>query len=225
MKILLIEDNPELLSQLQNLLSEQRYLIDTAADGKDALDKIFGDNYDLIILDIMLPEVDGLTILQEMRQAKIITPVLLLTAKGSIEDRVKGLDYGADDYLAKPFSIAELLARIRALLRRPGRECDTILTVGNISLDTVSRKVTKDNKNLLLTPKEFSLLEFLLYNKNRPVSRITLSEHVWGDDFDPFTMSNTIDVHLKNLRHKIDPPGSNKSLINTVRGVGFMVQE
>ena len=225
MKILLIEDDPGLLSQLQNLLSEQRYLIDTAAEGKSALDKIFAESYDLIILDIMLPEVDGLTILQEMRQAEIITPVLLLTAKGSVEDRVKGLDYGADDYLAKPFSIAELLARIRALLRRPGRECDTILTVGNISLDTVSRKVTKDNKNLLLTPKEFSLLEFLLYNKNRPVSRITLSEHVWGDDFDPFTMSNTIDVHLKNLRHKIDPPGSNKSLINTVRGIGFMVQE
>jgi len=225
MKILLIEDDPGLLSQLQNLLSEQRYLIDTAAEGKSALDKIFAESYDLIILDIMLPEVDGLTILQEMRQAEIITPVLLLTAKGSVEDRVKGLDYGADDYLTKPFSIAELLARIRALLRRPGRECDTILTVGNISLDTVSRKVTKDNKNLLLTPKEFSLLEFLLYNKNRPVSRITLSEHVWGDDFDPFTMSNTIDVHLKNLRHKIDPPGSNKSLINTVRGIGFMVQE
>ena len=225
MKILLIEDDPGLLSQLQNLLSEQRYLIDTAAKGKSALDKIFAESYDLIILDIMLPEVDGLTILQEMRQAEIITPVLLLTAKGSVEDRVKGLDYGADDYLAKPFSIAELLARIRALLRRPGRECDTILTIENISLDTISRKVTKAGEELSLTPKEFSLLEFLLYNKNRPVSRITLSEHVWGDDFDPFTMSNTIDVHLKNLRHKIDPPGSNKSLINTVRGIGFMVQE
>jgi len=225
MKILLIEDDPGLLSQLQNLLSEQRYLIDTAAEGKSALDKIFAESYDLIILDIMLPEVDGLTILQEMRQAEIITPVLLLTAKGSVEDRVKGLDYGADDYLAKPFSIAELLARIRALLRRPGRECDTILTIDNISLNTISRKVTKAGEELSLTPKEFSLLEFLLYNKNRPVSRITLSEHVWGDDFDPFTMSNTIDVHLKNLRHKIDPPGSNKSLINTVRGIGFMVQE
>ncbi len=225
MKILLIEDDPGLLSQLQNLLSEQRYLIDTAAEGKSALDKIFAESYDLIILDIMLPEVDGLTILQEMRQAKIITPVLLLTAKGSVDDRVKGLDYGADDYLAKPFSRAELLARIRALLRRPGRECDTILTVGNVSLDTVSRKVTKSGKDLDLTPKEFSLLEFLLYNKNQPVSRITLAEHVWGDDFDPFTMSNTIDVHIKNLRHKIDAPESDKSLIKTVRGVGFMVQE
>ena len=225
MKILLIEDDPELLAQLQNLLNEQRYLIDTAAEGKSALDKIFAENYDLIILDIMLPEVDGLTILQEMRQAKIITPVLLLTAKGSIEDRVKGLDYGADDYLAKPFSIAELLARTRALLRRPGRECDTLLTVGNISLDTISRQVTKVGKNLDLTPKEFSLLEFLLYNKNRPVSRITLAEHVWGDDFDPFTMSNTIDVHIKNLRRKIDTLGSGKSLLKTVRGVGFMVQE
>ena len=180
MKILLVEDDPGLLRQVQNLLSEQRYLIDTAADGNHALDKIFAEIYDLIVLDIMLPQVDGLTILQEMRQAKIVTPVLLLTAKGSIEDRVKGLDYGADDYLAKPFSIAELLARIRALLRRPGRECDTLLTVGDISLDTISRQVTKADKSLDLTPKEFSLLEFLLYNKNRPVSRITLAEHVWG---------------------------------------------
>ena len=225
MKILLIEDDPGLLAQLQNLLREQRYLVETAAKGEDALDKIFTEIYDLIILDIMLPEVDGLTILQEMRQAKIITPVLLLTAKGSIEDRVKGLDYGADDYLAKPFSIAELLARIRALLRRPGRECDTLLTIGNVFLDTVSREVTKSGDNLELTPKEFSLLEFLLYNKNRPVSRITLAEHVWGDDFDPFTMSNTIDVHIKNLRHKIDIPGTDESLIKTVRGVGFVIQE
>ncbi|MCK5679365.1 response regulator transcription factor [bacterium] len=225
MKIMLVEDDLELLSQLQNLLSEQRYLIDTAADGKNALDKIFAESYDLIILDIMLPEVDGLTILQEMRQAKIITPVLLLTAKGSVDDRVNGLDFGADDYLTKPFSIAELLARIRALLRRPGREYDTHLTTGNISLDTVSREVTKAGGSLVLTPKEFSLLEFLLYNKNRPVSRITLAEHVWGDDFDPFTMSNTIDVHIKNLRHKIDAQETDKSLIKTVRGVGFMVQE
>ncbi|MCD6534671.1 MAG: response regulator transcription factor [Deltaproteobacteria bacterium] len=225
MKILLIEDDPGLLSQLRNLLSEQQYLIDTAADGECALDKIFAEIYDLIILDIMLPKVDGLTILQEMRQAKIVTPVLLLTAKSSVEDRVKGLDYGADDYLSKPFSIAELLARIRALLRRPGRECDTLLTIGNISLDTISRQVTKTGKNLNLTLKEFSLLEFLLYNKNQPVSRITLAEHVWGDDFDPFTMSNTIDVHIKNLRRKIDSEGAEKSLIKTVRGIGFVVQE
>ena len=225
MKILLIEDDPGLLAQIQNLLSEQRYLVATATDGKEALDKIFAESYDLIILDIMLPEVDGLTILQELRQGQIITPVLLLTAKSSVDDRVKGLDCGADDYLAKPFSIAELLARIRALLRRPGRECDTILTIEHISLDTISRKVTKAGEELNLTPKEFSLLEFLLYNKNRPVSRITLAEHVWGDDFDPFTMSNTIDVHIKNLRHKIDAPKSDRSLLKTVRGVGFMVQE
>ena len=225
MKLLLVEDDRQLLSQIQHLLTEQRYLVDTAADGNCALDKIFAETYDLIILDIMLPQVDGLTILQELRQANIITPVLLLTAKGSVEDRVKGLDYGADDYLAKPFSIAELMARIRALLRRPGRECDTLLTVADIALDTVSRQVTKAGQNLDLTPKEFSLLEFLLYNKNQPVSRITLAEHVWGDDFDPFTMSNTIDVHLKNLRRKIDPEKSESSWIKTIRGIGFMVKE
>ena len=225
MKILLIEDDKELLAQLQNLLSEQRYILDAAADGKRALDKIFAETYDLIILDIMLPEVDGLTILKEMRQAKIITPVLLLTARNSIDDRVKGLDYGADDYLSKPFSIAELLARIRALLRRPGRECNTILSSGYVTLNTINRKVTLAGKDLQLTPKEFSILEFLLYNKNQPVSRITLSEHVWGEDFDPFTMSNTIDVHIKNLRHKIDFPGSSRTLIKTVRGIGFMINE
>ena len=225
MKILLVEDDPQLLNQMQNLLNEQRYLIDTAADGNQALDKIFAESYDLILLDIMLPQVDGLTILQEMRRANIVTPVLLLTAKGSVEDRVKGLDYGADDYLAKPFSVAELLARIRALLRRPGRECDTLLTVSNIALDTISRQVTKTGKNLELTPKEFSLLEFLLYNKNQPVSRITLAEHIWGDDFDPFTMSNTIDVHIKNLRRKIDTEETDNSLIKTVRGIGFVIKE
>ena len=225
MKILLVEDDPKLLEQIQSLLTELRYLVDTAVDGNRALDKIFAESYDLIILDIMLPQVNGLTVLQEMRQAKIVTPVLLLTAKGSIEDRVKGLDYGADDYLSKPFSIAELLARIRALLRRPGRECDTLLKVGDVSLNTISRQVTKAGNSLDLTPKEFSLLEFLLYNKNQPVSRITLAEHVWGDDFDPFTMSNTIDVHLKNLRRKIDPEESYSSLIKTVRGIGFMIKE
>ncbi|MCD6292502.1 MAG: response regulator transcription factor [Deltaproteobacteria bacterium] len=225
MKLLLVEDDPELLGQMRDLLSTQRYLVDSAAAGNLALDKIFAESYDLILLDIMLPQVDGLTILQEMRHANITTPVLLLTAKGEIEDRVKGLDYGADDYLAKPFSIAELLARIRALLRRPGRECDTHLKVGDVILDTISRRVTKAGEDLNLTPKEFSMLEFLLYNKNQPVSRITLSEHVWGDDFDPFTMSNTIDVHLKNLRHKIDHKESGHSLIKTVRGVGFMAQE
>ncbi|MCD6430501.1 MAG: response regulator transcription factor [Deltaproteobacteria bacterium] len=224
MKILLVEDDPQLLDQMQNLLTEQRYLIDSATDGNRALDKIFAESYDLILLDIMLPQVDGLTILQEMRQAHIITPVLLLTAKGSVEDRVKGLDYGADDYLAKPFSTAELLARIRALLRRPGRECDTLLKVGNVSLNTISRQVTKTGQTLDLTPKEFSLLEFLLYNKPQPVSRITLAEHVWGDDFDPFTMSNTIDVHIKNLRRKIDTEGAHSSLIKTVRGIGFVTE-
>ncbi|MCK5682149.1 response regulator transcription factor [bacterium] len=225
MKILLVEDDRQLLEQVKNLLKEQRYLVDTATDGSQALDKIFAESYDLILLDIMLPKVDGLTILQEMRQANIVTPVLLLTAMGSVEDRVKGLDLGADDYLAKPFSIAELLARIRALLRREGRECDPLLQVGDVTLNTISRRVERAEKIIDLTPKEFSLLEFLLYNKNRPVSRITLSEHVWGDDFDPFTMSNTIDVHLKNLRRKIDYKNSGHSLIKTVRGVGFVIEE
>ncbi|HDS15999.1 MAG TPA: response regulator transcription factor [Proteobacteria bacterium] len=225
MKILLVEDEPGILTQLEELLREQRYLVDTAVNGAEALDKVFANLYDLLVLDIMLPKLDGLSLLREIRRAAISTPVLFLTARGGIEDKVKGLDCGADDYLAKPFSTAELLARIRALLRRPGREGNSLLQVGDISLDTVSREVVNAGRPLELTPKEFSLLEFLLYNKNQPVSRITLAEHVWGEDFDPFTMSNTIDVHIKNLRRKLDPEKSGRALIQTVRGVGFVARD
>ncbi len=225
MKILLVEDNRELLEQLTEFLRGQRYLVEGCERGDEALERLFAASFDLVILDLMLPGLDGLSLLKEMRAGGIRTPVLLLTAKGSVDDRVEGLDAGADDYLAKPFSRAELGARIRALLRRPGRERETRLKAGDLVLDTVSREVTRDGRPLELTPKEFSLLEFLLYNRPQPISRITLAEHVWGDDFDPFTMSNTIDVHIKNLRRKLDPDGTRKPLIKTVRGVGFVIQE
>jgi len=225
MKILLIEDNRELLDQLTEFLLGQRYLVETCERGDEALERIFAASFDLVVLDLMLPGLDGLSLLKEMRTGGIKTPVLLLTAKSSVDDRVEGLDAGADDYLAKPFSRAELAARIRALLRRPGRERETRLKAGDLILDTVSREVTRGDRPLDLTPKEFSLLEFLLYNRPQPVSRITLAEHVWGDDFDPFTMSNTIDVHIKNLRRKLDPEGRRESLIKTVRGIGFAIRE
>jgi DNA-binding response OmpR family regulator len=222
MKILIVDDEGPLLDQLQRTLENQRYIIETAADGEAALDKLFESPFDAIILDIMLPKIDGLTVLEEARKAGIDTPVLMLTAKGDTEDRVKGLDLGADDYLAKPFSLDELLARLRALLRRSGSQSTTVLQIDDLKLDTVSRRVTKAGAPLELTPREFSIREFLLENKNRAVSRFSLAEHVWGDAFDPFSMSNFMDVHIKNLRHKIEDPGHGK-IIRTIRGVGYIV--
>ena len=224
MKILVVDDEPDLLEQLRETLTNQRYDVDTADDGESALDKLFDNPYDLIILDIMLPVVDGLAILREIRKANIDTPVLMLTAKGDVEDKIKGLDYGADDYLAKPFAIAELMARIRSLLRRASDHRDPLLTVSDIALNTKTRQVIKSGKSLELTPKEFSILEFLLYNQNRVVSRFTLAEHVWGDEFDPFTMSNFIDVHIKNLRRKIGD-SDKKKIIRTIRGIGFIIED
>ncbi|MGC8491492.1 MAG: response regulator transcription factor [Syntrophobacteraceae bacterium] len=223
MKILLVDDEIDIREQLQAMLVEQRYIVDTAADGNEGLDKIFEQSFDLILLDIMLPGIDGLSVLRHIREAGIRTPVLMLTARNGVDDKVEGLDLGADDYLAKPFSAAELLARVRALLRRVSETCRPVLEIEDLRLDAVSRVVRRGGREVELTPKEFSLLEFLLYNKNRAVSRFSLAEHVWGDDFDPFTMSNTIDVHIRNLRRKIgDMEGD---LVQSVRGVGYIVRQ
>lgn len=224
MRILIVDDEYSLLKQLKQIFENQRYSIETAVDGEGALDKLFESPFDLIILDIMLPKVDGLTVLKHAREAGIDTPVLMLTAKGDTRDRVKGLDLGADDYLAKPFSLDELLARVRALLRRSSGQSEPVLQVQDLQLNTVSREVTKGGRPVELTPREFSILEFLLYNKNRVVSRFSLAEHVWGDDYDPFNMSNFMDVHIKNLRHKIGDAGSG-NIIRTVRGVGYIVED
>ncbi|HSQ83697.1 MAG TPA: response regulator transcription factor [Desulfobacterales bacterium] len=224
MKILVVDDEPVLLEQLRETLTSQKYDVDTADDGESALDKLFDNLYDLVILDIMLPKVDGLAVLREIRKAKVKTPILMLTAKGSVEDKIKGLDYGADDYLAKPFAMAELMARIRSLLRRASDHRDPLLTISDVSLNTKTRQISKRGITVELTPKEFSILEFLLYNKNRAVSRFTLAEHVWGDEFDPFTMSNFIDVHIKNLRRKIGDTDK-KKIIRTVRGIGFIIED
>lgn len=225
MKILIVEDEPELLNHLRQTLMEQRYTVDTAADGERAIDLIFENTYDLILLDILLPKINGFTILSEIRKAHINTPVLMLTARAEESDKIRGLDIGADDYLVKPFSMAELLARIRALLRRAGDNAESKLRSGSIELDTRTREVRIAGNPLALTLKEFSILEFLMYNKNRAVSRFNLAEHVWGDDFDPFTMSNFIDVHIKNLRRKIDEAGDGCPMIQTVRGVGYMIKD
>ena len=223
MRVLIVDDEPELCAQIARTLKEQQYAVDMAGDDAEAVERIFTDPYDLIVLDVMLPEKDGFTVLGEMRAEGKSIPVLMLTARGEIQDRVKGLDLGADDYLHKPFSMAELLARIRALIRRSHTQASPLLTVGDIHLDTGTREVTRSGRPVSLTPKEFALLEFLLYNRNRAISRFNLAEHVWGDAFDPFTMSNTIDVHIRNLRRKVDDQAG--EVIVTVRGIGDMVRD
>lgn len=224
MKILIVDDEGGLRQRLSQALSKEQYMVDTAKNGEEALDKIVDDDcFDLIILDIMMPGKDGLVVLQEIRKEGINTPVLMLTALSDLDDRIRGLDQGADDYLAKPFSMSELLARIRAMLRR-GRGKNPLLTCGAVSLNTVNRSVTLTDMPITLTVKEFAMLEFLLYNKGRVVSRFSLAEHVWGDNFDPFTMSNFIDVHMKNLRQKIKKDGSD-SIIRTVRGAGYIIDD
>lgn len=223
MNILIVDDDLGLLDQLKNALKRKHYSVETAEDGEKALDKIFDVPYDLILLDIMLPGLDGLSILKEVRKAGLNIPILMLTARSDVEDRVNGLDYGADDYLSKPFSMAELMARIRAILRRQG-DRNPVLTAGTIKLDTVSREVTQNNIQLNLTLKEFSILEFLMHNKGSAVSRFNMAEHVWGEDFDPFSMSNFVDVHIKNLRKKIAAHGEG-SIIKTIRGIGFIIED
>lgn len=222
MNILIIDDEPYLLEKLVSVLTTEHYTVETAGDGKEGLEKIWNDTYDLILLDIMLPSMNGLEILAEIRSAGILTPVLMLTAKGDIDDKVAGLNLGADDYLAKPFSLSELLARVRALIRR-GNVGNPVIVVGDISLDTVSREVIKNGEVLPLTAKEFALLEFLLHNRGRAISRFTLAEHVWGDNFDSFSMSNFIDVHMSNLRKKLRS-SDQESVIKTVRGFGYLIE-
>lgn len=223
MNILIVDDDTGLSDQLKATLKKKNYSVETADNGETALDKIFDIPYDLVLLDIMLPGRDGLSVLKEVRKAGLDMPILMLTARGDVQDRVRGLDYGADDYLAKPFSMAELMARIRAMLRRKSHRTP-ILEAGMIRLDTVTRKVFKDNKEIHLTTKEFSILEFLLHNKGSAVSRFNLAEHIWGEEFDPFSMSNYVDVHIKNLRKKLSTPGQ-ASIIKTIRGIGFLIEE
>jgi DNA-binding response OmpR family regulator len=223
MKILIVDDDFVLLQQLQSALKGENYMAAAARNGSEALAMLHESSFDLVILDIMMPELDGLSFLREIRAEKWEIPVLLLSAKGDIEDKIHGLDLGADDYLSKPFSVNELFARIRALLRRKSRPGDSILRIGNLTLDTVSRQVCVDGFEVDLTPKEFAILEFLAYNRNRVVSKLSLTEHVWHDNFDPFAMSNVIDVHIKNLRRKIGD-GGRGGMLRTVRGVGYLLR-
>jgi heavy metal response regulator len=222
MRLLVVEDEPALLKSIARRLNEEGYSIDTAEDGEEAQDFIETAEYDCIILDIMLPAIDGLTILKRLRNNRVNTPVLILTAMDAIDDRVKGLDLGADDYLAKPFSFDELLARIRALLRRQVETRETVVTIADLALDTISHTVIRDGKNIELTAKEYSILEYMLKNKGRLLTRSQIADHVWNYDFDG--NSNIVDVYIRYLRKKIDDNFDNK-LIHTVRGSGYILQD
>ena len=224
MRILIIEDEESLASNISNILTKEGYLTEIAFDGELGLEKGLSGDFNLIVLDILLPKLNGYEVLRELRRQKNATPVLILTIKNSVENRVEGLDSGADDYLIKPFAIPELLARIRTLLRRNSQDKTATLEADNLVLDTIKKEATVNGKRINLTPKEYSILELLLYNKNRVLSRLSIAEYVWGDNFDLFSMTNFVDVHIKNIRKKIDEY-SNEKIIKTVRGIGFIIGE
>lgn len=222
MRILLIEDEIKIANFIERGLKEESYVVDVASDGEKALFLAEINPYDLIILDIMLPRIDGITICRELRKKKINIPILMLTAKDRVRDKVLGLNSGADDYLAKPFDFEELSARISALLRRNRDDKTGILKIGDLELDQLRHKVKRAEKEIQLSSKEFALLEYLMLNANHVVTRTTISEHVWHEDFDSFT--NVIDVFISFLRNKIDKD-SKKPLIHTIHGKGYTIRE
>jgi heavy metal response regulator len=222
MKILIVEDEKRITSFIRKGLQYEGYTVDVSYEGENGLEKAKDENTDLIILDVMLPKKDGISVCRELREMGISTPVIMLTAKDGVDDRVKGLDAGADDYLVKPFAFKELLARIRSLLRRGDAVKQLILQVGDLELDPSSREVRRRDKIIDLSKKEYSLLEYLMRNKNQVLTRTMIAEHVWDYDFDSFT--NTIDVYIRYLRKKIDD-GFEVKLIKTIRGIGYKITE
>ena len=220
-RVLVIEDYPPLRKSLAAGLSDAGFAVDAAPDGQEGLWFASGNDYDAIVLDFMLPKLDGLTILKRIRAAGCKSPVLVLTAKGAVEDRVGALDLGADDYLVKPFAFEELLARVRALLRRRSASASPILKVGPIELDPATRKVTVKGKEVDFTPKEFALLEYLMRNEGVVCTRAMIAQHVWDINFDTYT--NLIEVFINHLRKKLQPHGCD-GLIQTVRGVGYVLK-
>lgn len=221
MHLLIIEDEKKVASFIQRGLEAEHYTVDVAHDGEEGLLRLFAGDYDLVILDVMLPKRDGFAILQEARTRGLRVPILLLTARDTLADKVAGLDHGADDYLTKPFAFEELLARVRALLRRGIAAHPATLTLADLCLDPGTRKVTRGGKRIDLTAKEFALLEFFLRHTGRVLSRALIAQHVWGVDFDTFT--NVIDVYVKYLRKKIDADFEPK-LLHTVRGAGYVLK-
>jgi DNA-binding response OmpR family regulator len=221
MRILVVEDDRKVAGFIQRGLEEEGYAVDVLHDGGDAGEQSRNIDYDAVVLDLMLPGRSGFQVLRDIRARKSELPVLILTAKDSLEERVAGLDGGADDYMGKPFALAELSARLRALLRR-GKPRETRLRVADLEMDTVRRTVSREGRRIELKPKEYALLEFLMHNSDRPVTRSLIIEHIWDIHFD--SVSNVVEVHVNSLRNKIDR-GFSTPLIHTVRGVGYMLTD
>jgi heavy metal response regulator len=222
MRVLLVEDEKRIADFIRKGLSEYGYAVDVAGDGEEALGWVDVAQFDIVVLDVMLPVRDGIDVCRALRGRGVQTPVLMLTARDAIEDRVRGLDSGADDYLVKPFAFAELLARLRALARRERSVSGARLQVGGLILDTTTREVFREGRPIDLTSKEYALLEYLMRHPNQVLTRTMIAEHVWNYDFDNAT--NVIDVHIRNLRRKIDDPFPDR-LIHTVRGAGYRISD
>ncbi|MGB2764061.1 MAG: response regulator transcription factor [Candidatus Aminicenantaceae bacterium] len=223
MRILLVEDDAKTASFIINGLRQAGFAVDHASDGEDGLHLASTESYDTAVVDIMLPKLDGLTLIDELRKCKVSTPVIVLSAKSSVDDRIKGLHAGGDDYLVKPFSFSELLARIQALIRRAGDVSQpTILTWGDLRMDLVKHKIFRAGTEIELQPREFALLEYLMRNAGRVVSKTMIMEHVWDYNFDPQT--NVVEARICRLREKIDRPFDRK-LIHTICGVGYVLEE
>lgn len=222
MRILIIEDEHKIANSIKKGLELESYAVDVTYDGITGFDLASSEEFDTIILDIMLPGMNGLDICRQLRAGEIHTPILLLTAKGQLEDKINGLNCGADDYLVKPFAFTELLARIKALCRRPKQSVNSILSLDNLTLDSVNYSVKRDNKEISLSKKEFSLLEYLLRHKNQILTKDQIINHVWPYDSD--VLPNTVEVYIGYLRNKIDRPfKKNLSLIKTIRGFGYKI--
>ncbi len=221
MRILVVEDEKKVAGFIKRGLEEEGYAVDVAADGEEGLAMALSRVHDLIVLDIRLPKMDGLRVLGALRQDGVAAPVLLLTVRATIEDKVLGLDAGADDYLTKPFAFQELVARVRALLRRRAEAEPTVLRIGDVTLDPARRTVTRGGEKIDLTPREFALLDYFMRNPGRVLTRTMITEHVWDYSFD--TSTNVIDVYVNYLRRKIDA-GREPKLLHTVRGVGYVLK-
>ncbi|MBI2049462.1 response regulator transcription factor [Candidatus Roizmanbacteria bacterium] len=222
MRILVVEDEHKIANSIKKGLEQESYAVDVTYDGQEGFDLASTEDYDLIILDLLLPKMGGVDICTKLRKKQIHTAIIMLTAKGQVSDKVEGLDAGADDYLAKPFAFEELLARIRALIRRPKNSSGTILSIEDLTLDTTSYEVKRGSKLIKLSSKEYALLEYLIRHKNHVLTKEKIINHIW--DYDADILPNTVEVYIGYLRNKIDRPFSNrKPLIHTVRGFGYKI--
>lgn len=217
----MVEDEHKIANSIKKGLEQDHYAVDVAYEGESGYDLAVTEEYDLIILDLMLPGMDGIQIAQQLRKENIHTPILMLTAKGQVEDKVKGLDIGADDYMTKPFAFMELLARIRALIRRPHKTEGNVLTVGDLTLDTTTYDVKRGDTRIRLSKKEFALLQYLMRHRDKVITKDQIINHVW--DYDSDVLPNSVEVYINHLREKIDNPFASPPLIHTLRGFGYKI--